>query len=307
MHSPGPIRLCSAGAVLVIGCSDYNFSPDKEANTGAKETGLIEGPVDSAPPDPVETGDSAPPVPPTCEDAEPGVLPLATIDATCLVQSGWGLFEPTVEWQWSTNPEHPGYNQIMSTAMVANLTDDNGDGNIDEADIPDIVFTTFSGSAYTSPGAITAISGDGSGQHWSLTNSNGYRPYSSSAPAIADIDADGSPDICVASADATVLCLEADGSFKWAAGATTYVRHAHHRRSRCRRVGRSGDGQRDLRVGWHRAGAGHLGMQRPGGFGHPGRPRLRRTARSRNGLSRHRARRHAHLGRWLRRRHRGGG
>jgi len=180
-------------------------------------------PVDSAPPAPVETGDTAPPIPATCEDAAPGTLPSPTIDASCLVQTGWGLFEPTVEWQWTTNPDQPGYHQIMSTPMVGNLTDDNGDGVIDTADIPDVVFTSFAGSAYSSPGAITAISGDGSGQLWSITQASGYRPYSSSAPAIADIDADGSPDICVASADATVLCLEADGTFKWAAGSTTFV------------------------------------------------------------------------------------
>ncbi|MBO85803.1 MAG: hypothetical protein CL927_10615 [Deltaproteobacteria bacterium] len=215
---------CSVMGLGALGCSDYNFSPDKTFNEGLEETGTpVEVPPDSTPPAPVETGDTAPPAYETCEDAAPGSLPSPIVDPTCLIQSGWGLFEPTVEWQWNSNPDHPGFHQIMSTAMVANLTDDNGDGAIDTDDIPDIVFTSFAGGAYTSPGTITAISGDGSGQHWSIASSNGYRPYSSSAPAIADIDADGSPDICVASADATVLCLEADGSFKWAAGATPFT------------------------------------------------------------------------------------
>lgn len=223
-----PTRLLSGRLLpLWVGlsaCSDYNFTEKKPGNRGAvsEETGEPV-PVDTAPPEPEDTGDSAEPVPDTCEDAAPGSLPIPPVDDTCLVQAGWGLFEPTVEWQWNTNPDQPGYHQIMSTPVVANLTDDNGDGLINEDDVPDIVFTTFSGSAYTSPGAISAISGDGSGQLWSLVQASGYRPYASSAPAIGDIDADGSPDVCVASADASVLCLEADGTFKWASGSTTYT------------------------------------------------------------------------------------
>lgn len=208
--------------VLLVGCSDYNFAEKKPTEPGGEDSAVEAPPVDTAPPESTDSADTALPPPDTCEDAEPGSLPSPAVDPTCLVQAGWGLFEPTVEWQWSSNPDQPGFHQIMSTPMVANLTDDNGDGQIDDQDVPDIIFTTFSGSAYTSPGALTAISGDGSGQHWSVTSVAGYRPYSSSAPAIADIDADGSPDVCVASADATVLCLEADGTFKWASGSSTY-------------------------------------------------------------------------------------
>jgi hypothetical protein len=225
-----PVRphLRPLSVALAIGasaCSDYNFTEDKKTNSGGVDTAVaVDIPDDTAPPEPEDTADTAPPeVPETCEDASPGSLPTPEVDATCLVQAGWGLFEPAVEWQWNTNPDQPGYHQIMSTPMVANLNDDNGDGVVDATDIPDIVFTTFAGSAYTSPGALSAISGDGSGQHWSVTNVNGYRPYASSGPAIADIDADGSPDICVASPDATVLCLEADGSFKWASGSSTFT------------------------------------------------------------------------------------
>ena len=207
-----------------VACSDYNFSEKAPTNSGSVDSGTTTPPpVDTAPPLPDDSGDTAGPPPGTCEDTTPGSPPLPAIDSTCLVQAGWGLFEPTVEWQWDRNDTHPGYHQIMSTPAVANLTDDNGDGQIDEHDVPDIVFSSFTGSSYTFPGAITAISGDGSGQLWSLTAAGGYRPYASSAPAIGDIDADGSPDVCVASADASVMCLEADGSFKWASGSSVYL------------------------------------------------------------------------------------
>jgi len=218
------VRLGASWTVLAaaVACSDYNFAEGKQPNDGGQDT--APEPVDSDPPpeDTAETGE--PPVDPVdaCGDASPGALPTPAVDDTCLVPSGWGLFEPTVEWQWSSNPAFPSYHQVMATPMVGNLTDDNGDGQIDEHDVPDIVFTSFSGSAYGSPGTLTAISGDGSGQHWSVSNVSGYRPYGAGGVAIADLEGDGSPDVCVASADASVLCLEHDGSFKWASGSTTY-------------------------------------------------------------------------------------
>ena len=48
----------------------------------------------------------------------------------------------------------------MAAPAVGNLNDDNGDGVVGEGDIPDVVFASFSGSSYRSPGTLTAISGD---------------------------------------------------------------------------------------------------------------------------------------------------
>lgn len=39
---------------------------------------------------------------------------------------------------------YPDFDQVMNVPIVINLTDDNGDGKIDENDIPDLAFTTFS-------------------------------------------------------------------------------------------------------------------------------------------------------------------
>ncbi len=199
------------------GCSDYAFAPEKQVPEDAV-TGEDEGTVateDTAPP-----VDTAPPdtPPPSCDEATPGALPAVAVDGACVVDGGWGLFEPTVEWQWSENPEQPGFHQVMATPMVGNLTDDNGDGSVDENDVPDVVFTSFAGSAYSSPGTLSAISGDGSGQHWSILEAGGFRVYGAGGVAIGDLEGDGRPDICVASPDAAVLCLEGDGRFKWAAG-----------------------------------------------------------------------------------------
>mgnify|MGYP000941542539 CR=1 FL=1 len=155
----------------------------------------------------------------SCPEGEVPADYSVPVDSSCLNEPTVGSFAPVVEWQWSSNPVHSGYHQIMSTPAIANLTDDDGDGDIDEDDIPDICFASFTGSAYTSPGTLSCISGDGSGTHWSITEAGGVQPYGSAGVAIGDIDADGSPEVCVASVSPAVLCLEADGSFKWAAGA----------------------------------------------------------------------------------------
>lgn len=143
----------------------------------------------------------------------------------CVAEPEVGTFNPTIEWQQAENPSFPAFTQIMSTPAIANLTDDNGDGVINQADVPDIVYTTFSGSAYTAGGVISAISGDGGSFHWSLDQVEGQGVYSSSSPAIGDLDGDGVPEICVAGTTSAVVCVAlVDGtpSLKWAAGTETY-------------------------------------------------------------------------------------
>lgn len=209
--------------LCLAGCSDYAFTAEKGGASGMI-TPDRDAPDDGEDADssaPEDTG--GPPVPETCEEASPGRLSPPAVDPSCLVEDGWGLFEPVVEWQWSSNDVNPGFDQVMATPVVGNLNDDNGDGVVDENDVPDIVFTSFSRSNYRNAGTLTAISGDGSGTLWSILDAGGHRPFGSGGVAIGDLEGDGLPDVCVASPDATVLCLEGDGSFKWAAGSTTYL------------------------------------------------------------------------------------
>ena len=189
---------------LLLSCSDYGFNPGKPDNTD--DSGVPDGPVDD------------------CADLiDPGSYRL-TVDDGCLNEPGVGGFTPVVEWQWQENPLQPGFDDIMATPVIANLTDDDGDGDVDQDDVPDICFTSFAGGAYTSPGALTCISGDGSGTHWSITSAGGHGVQGSGGVAIGDLEGDGWPDVCVASTSNAVLCLERDGSFKWAGGVeTSYV------------------------------------------------------------------------------------
>jgi hypothetical protein len=107
-----------------------------------------------------------------------------------------GLFDPLVEWRWTDNPLRPGYHQVMSTPVVANLDDDNRDGVIDERDDPEIIFTAWE-EWYNSESALTAVRGDGSGTLWSVVEEGGVILFNGSGGvAVGDLEGDGSPDVC---------------------------------------------------------------------------------------------------------------
>jgi hypothetical protein len=126
-------------------------------------------------------------------------------DDTCVRGPVVGSFNPVVEWQWSGNPALPGYDDLMSTPAVGDVT---GDG------IPDVVFTSFSGGAYTSAGTITAISGADGSTHWSAAPG----VYASAGVALGDLDGDGAAEVCTAGTAAAVVCLDGAGNVLWQAG-----------------------------------------------------------------------------------------
>ncbi len=183
-------RLVVAAAVLA-GCSEYEFNEEIEVPAGTET---------------VQTG-------PMCEVGSPEDY-ATTVDTDCAQDPVIGSFDPVSEWTWTDNPTHPAYNQIMATPAIANLTDDNGDGLIDDDDHPDIVFTAFTGSGYRDPGALVAISGVDGSTLWSITSAGGYLPLGSGGVAIGDLDADGRPSVLVA-ASGGLLSVDNTGAFEW--------------------------------------------------------------------------------------------
>jgi len=55
----------------------------------------------------------------------------------------------------------PRHAQVSTVPVVANLDDDNGDGRIDELDLPEIVFTSFCDTNYHNHGVLRAVHGGG--------------------------------------------------------------------------------------------------------------------------------------------------
>ncbi len=102
-----------------------------------------------------------------------------------------------------------------NSPLVANLTDDNLDGEIDLCDTPDlIVHGKGSGDAEWE---LALYSGDDGHQHPFQSPS-----LSAIQPAVADMDADGEPEVIAVNADGYPVALRPDGSLIWQSAARIF-------------------------------------------------------------------------------------
>ncbi|UCF47329.1 MAG: hypothetical protein JSU89_09130, partial [Myxococcales bacterium] len=106
-----------------------------------------------------------------CEPSLGVCIPRDSVDV-CEYRPDPGDFEPTIGCRW-TPPEAPlnptdeefeiaGMSEVVMTPVVANLTDDNGDGVTDVLDTPDVVFVSFNYAANgccTRRGVLRVVSG----------------------------------------------------------------------------------------------------------------------------------------------------
>jgi hypothetical protein len=117
-------------------------------------------------------------------------------------------FEPEVQWAWEGDGDR---RQIITIPLVANLTDDDGNGTIDLCDTPDVVVQAFANYA-NFLGAIYVLDGATGQVHWQS------EPIidASFTPALGDIDGDGLPEIvAVRHGTQHLLAFEHDGTLKW--------------------------------------------------------------------------------------------
>lgn len=110
------------------------------------------------------------------------------------------------EWHWNGAP---GVNaSVFGPELVAQITDDNGDGLINSNDMPDIIFHSDSND-------LVAISGLTGQTHWA-TSEISVAKYGS--PSLADIDHDGIVEIISISHDRQQIhAFEHTGQLKWSA------------------------------------------------------------------------------------------
>lgn len=118
----------------------------------------------------------------------------------CLVASEEVSFEPTLKWEWKG-----GY--VLNAPVVAPLEDTNGDGKINELDVPSVLFNHNS--------VITAVNGKDGHLLWSIPDYPST-VYGYSNLAVADIDKDGFVEIIAPKSNAYgVKAFEHTGQLKW--------------------------------------------------------------------------------------------
>jgi|GEM_PF-5252252 len=103
-------------------------------------------------------------------------------------------YTPRLKWGWTdTSVSYPGF--VLNTPLVANLTDDNGDGKIDKKDIADVIVSSHSG--YNVANYVIALDGRTGTELWRKE----HKTMWPGVHAVGDIDGDGVPEIVFIEAD----------------------------------------------------------------------------------------------------------
>ncbi len=125
-------------------------------------------------------------------------------------------FEPENQWSFTGDPEA----FSVVTPLVGNLTDDDGNSQIDLCDVPDVVVVASTVSAEPGGvGHIYVLDGESGALHYQIAEPVDY----SVTPAIGDIDGDGQMEIVSAWREETLApwengvlaAWENDGTLKW--------------------------------------------------------------------------------------------
>ncbi|MCX4242171.1 FG-GAP repeat domain-containing protein [Paraliomyxa miuraensis] len=140
-------------------------------------------------------------MPPSCE-----VVDDMNAVGDCMQTAPPDSFEPDVQWQWMGEGDEI---YVVVTPLVANLTDDDGNGTIDLCDVPDIVAVAW--ATLGGPAHIHVLDGATGALHFTIPTLVDF----SVAPALGDIDGDGLPEIISANSTGNLLAFEHDGTLKW--------------------------------------------------------------------------------------------
>lgn len=149
---------------------------------------------------------------PAPDAGDPGAVSVVeecqgTTSGTTTVSDPWSVRS---KWTFRAPAADSSATSSYAQPVIGNLDDDDGDGDIDEDDSPEVVIVAFGSRSY-----IVAIDGATGTEKWS------YADVSSTGSAlIADIDADGLPDVVGFDRSGHPLALEGDGTRKWLASTT---------------------------------------------------------------------------------------
>ena len=192
------------------------------------EYALGDGPSDAGAPDASCQGGATLangkclPKPPECPAGQEPGDPITCLPK-CEYKPPVGQFSPVLKYSWGSPTAPSTQDSVMMAPVVIQLDDDTCDGVVDERDIPEIVFLTFTSGQYNNSGTLHAIS---------IVNGQVVEKWSHKPPApsenhpgrsIAAGNIDGVPgnEIVVCTTDKRVRAYNADGTELWLSPAGT--------------------------------------------------------------------------------------
>jgi len=146
---------------------------------------------------------------------EPGEIAIddacTSVDAKDLTEDPWNI---VIEWQWEGNG---GAKDVIVMPAVGNLSDDNGDGKIDDNDTPDIAAIAYS-SAWQGAANLVILDGATGAELWNKPGFSGDGGH-----ALADVDGDGQTDIIAFALNGDVIAMDHTGKELWTAPGSNAV------------------------------------------------------------------------------------
>ncbi len=144
-----------------------------------------------------------------CLDEECPPLDLATAGTVTIPEecqgttSGGGGEEVVDPWDVQVKWTYGTGMSSWMTPVIGNLDDDNGNGAVDENDSPEVVLSLTNNTIVCLEGATGALK-------WTFSGSNGY-----GGTSIADVDADGWPEVIAADSQGRTITIDKDGNLYW--------------------------------------------------------------------------------------------
>ncbi|MEM9188758.1 MAG: FG-GAP-like repeat-containing protein [Myxococcota bacterium] len=138
----------------------------------------------------------------TCEPLVGRCVPVPP-GAECQFRPPVGMFSPELQWEFTGRAS-------VVPPVVVSLTDDNGDGQIDARDVPDVVVNMIDGLTAIGPATLMAFSGDDGRVLWeSSENVAGLVSH-----AAADLDGDGTVEIVITDAQNRLAIFSHTGTLE---------------------------------------------------------------------------------------------